>query len=201
MEIDMKTTAKKILSYAAKQPEGAVLSAKGLLHLGGRAAVDQALSRLVKRGQLLRLGRGVYTAPVKTRFGLRAPQPEKVVKAISESFGETITPSGASSANALNLTTQVPVKTVYLTSGRSRRMRLGKHVVELRHAPLWQLRAPASRAGAALRALLWLGPSLARKKIDVLGSRLKKRDRAELLALRSHAPTWLVSELSQAFQP
>lgn len=42
---------------------------------------------------------------------------------------------------------------------------------------------------------------LAKKKIAVLSSKLKKRDRAELLALRSHAPSWLASELSQAFQP
>ncbi len=48
------------MRYAEEQPEGVPVLAKGLLHLGNRAAVDQALSRLVRRGALLRAGRGVY---------------------------------------------------------------------------------------------------------------------------------------------
>ena len=58
----------------------------------------------------------------------------------------------------LGLTTQVPVRSVYLTSWRSRKMHLCEQVVELRHAPRWQL-APANRpAGQAVRALACLGP-------------------------------------------
>ena len=40
-------------------PEGTPVAAKELLHLGSRAAVDQALSRLVRRGSLMRAGRGI----------------------------------------------------------------------------------------------------------------------------------------------
>ncbi len=49
------------------------MSARELLHLGERAAVDQALSRLVRPGELLRVRRGLFASPVKTRFGNRAP--------------------------------------------------------------------------------------------------------------------------------
>jgi hypothetical protein len=59
------------------------------------------------------------------------------------------------------LTTQVPVRSVYLTSGRSRKMHLGKQVVELRHAPRWQLALANRPAGEAVRALAWLGPERA----------------------------------------
>jgi hypothetical protein len=34
------------MAHAGGLPEGAAVSAKGLLHLGNRAAIDQALSRL-----------------------------------------------------------------------------------------------------------------------------------------------------------
>ena len=40
----METLAKQILEHAAGLPEGTPLAAKELLHLGGRAAVDQVLS-------------------------------------------------------------------------------------------------------------------------------------------------------------
>ena len=67
----------QILVHTEGLPEGAPIAAKGLLHLGNRAAVDQALSRLATRGRLMRAGRGVYLRPVSSRFGVRAPSVEK----------------------------------------------------------------------------------------------------------------------------
>ena len=52
----MSNLAQQVLAHAASMPEGASLSAKALLHLGSRAAVDQALSRLARSGELLRAG-------------------------------------------------------------------------------------------------------------------------------------------------
>jgi hypothetical protein len=76
--------------------------------------------------------------------------------------GETIVSNGAAAANALGLTTQVPVRSVYLTSGRSRKMHLGKQVVELRHAPRWQL-ALANRPAGRLCGR-WPGSALKERK-------------------------------------
>ena len=55
-----RTLAKQVLEHAAGLPEGTPLVSKELLHLGSRAAVDQVLSRLVQRGNLLRAGRGIF---------------------------------------------------------------------------------------------------------------------------------------------
>ena len=72
-------------------------------------------------------------------------------------FGVTPTfPCGGAAANALGLTTQVPVRPVYLTSGPNRRLRLCAQTVHLRHAPRWQLVAPHRPAGNIVRALAWL---------------------------------------------
>ncbi len=58
----MQPLAKQVLEHAAGLPEGTPLVAKELLHLGKRTAVDQALSRLVQRGALMRAGRGIRSA-------------------------------------------------------------------------------------------------------------------------------------------
>jgi hypothetical protein len=113
----MERMAESIMNVATTLPEGVPLAAKGLLHLGSRAAVDQTLSRLAARGELIRAGRGIYMRPVQTRFGPRSPSAEQAIEALAVQRGETIVPSGAAAANALGLTTQVPVKSVYLTSG------------------------------------------------------------------------------------
>ncbi|MCV2359126.1 DUF6088 family protein [Paucibacter sp. TC2R-5] len=164
----MPTLAHQILEYAAQLPEGAPLVAKGLLHLSERAAVDQALSRLVKRAALLRAGRGVYALPVVNRFDARAPSSAKMVEGMALQRGETIVSHGAGAANALGLTTQVPMRAIYLTSGRSRSLKLGAQVIELRHAPAWQQILPWQAAGDVIRALAWLGPEKAGMAISTL---------------------------------
>ena len=59
----MSSLPQSILSHAQSLPEGGVVSPKEFLHLGSRAAVDQALSRLTKEGKLLRVARGTYVTP------------------------------------------------------------------------------------------------------------------------------------------
>jgi hypothetical protein len=194
----MQRMTEQILEYAKRLPEGGSLAAKGLLHLGQRAAVDQALSRLVKRGQLTRAGRGVYLAPVTSRFGIRSPSVEQAVGAIATQRGEVIVPSGAAAANTLGLTTQVPIRPVYLTSGRTRKISLGKQVVELRHAPRWQLAMAHRPAGQAVRALAWLGPENAEASLKVLERKLPPSAFGELVAAAPQLPTWLARSVGKA---
>ena len=115
----MEWLKEAVLRHARNQPEGVPLTAKGLLHLGSRAAVDQTLSRLARSGDLLRAGRGLYVLPIEGRFGNRAPALEKTAEALATQLGERITNSGAMAANVLGLTTQVPVTPVFLTRGRA----------------------------------------------------------------------------------
>ena len=167
-----------------------------LLHLGSRAAVDQALSRLVRKGKLMRVCQGVYVRPIQTRFGLRPPSIDKVLASLSALWGETIVPCGGMAANALGLTTQVPVRQVHLTSGPNRKLKLGGLVVELRHAPRWQLVAPHRPAGDAVRALAWLGPEEVEENLGAIEKRLSSRDLEELAATRAVMPSWLAEPVS-----
>jgi hypothetical protein len=194
----MSRLSEQILAYAEGQSEGAPISAKSLLHLGNRAAVDQALSRLVERGQLIRAGRGVYLRPITSRFGTRAPSVEQAVEALAAQRGEVIVSNGAAAANALGLTTQVPVRSVYLTSGRSRKMSLGKQVVELRHAPRWQLTLGSRPAGEAVRALAWLGPDKAEEALKALKRKMPPGVFGELVAAAPQFPTWLARSVGKA---
>ena len=152
----MKSVAERIMApelgrlwSTPRPPEASPICPGALLHLGTRGAVNQALSRLARSGRLLRICQGVYMRPVETRFGRCAPSVDKSLQSLSELWGETIVPNGGGAANWLGLTTQNPVRSVYLTSGRSRRLLFGKHPVELRHAPRWQLGGPTSDGGSS----------------------------------------------------
>ena len=192
----MASLPSQIMSHAADSPEGTLLCPSALLHLGGRAAVDQALSRLARKGELMRIYQGVYVRPVQTRFGPRPPALEKVLASLSALWGETIVPCGGMAANALGLTTQVPIRSVYLTSGPNRKLRLGELVVELRHAPRWQMTAPHRPAGEAVRALAWLGPKEVVAGLGAIGRKLSAEDIRELAASRAVMPAWMAEPVS-----
>ena len=193
----MTTLPESILLHAQSLSEGGVLSPKEFLHLGGRAAVDQALSRLTKEGKLLRVSRGTYVAPVSSRFGTRAPAPEKVVEALAAQSGEVVTPHGASAANALGLTQQVPIREVYLTSGRTRKLKLGRSEVMVKHVPRWMLALGTGPAGAAVRALAWMGPTHIGESLATLHRTLPASEWRALASARAALPSWMARAIGE----
>ncbi|MGB7422336.1 MAG: DUF6088 family protein [Comamonas sp.] len=193
----MNTLPETILQQARSLPEGGVLSPKEFLHLGSRSAVDQAFSRLAKAGKLLRVARGAYAAPISSRFGSRAPTPEKVVKALAEQSGEIVVPHGASAANVLGLTQQVPIREVYLTSGRTRKLKLGHSEVLVKHAPRWMLALGTRPAGAAVRALAWIGPTHADESLVSLRRTLPRSEWKALTSARATLPGWMAQAIGK----
>ena len=192
----MRSLPKRIMEYAENLPEATPMCPAGLLHLGKRAAIDQALSRLARAGKLMRIFQGVYMRPRQTRFGECAPSVGKALRSLAALWGETIVPSGGSAANCLGLTTQNPVRAVYLTSGPSRRLHFGALTVELRHAPRWQLAAPHRKAGEVIRALSWLGPEEVEDSLEAVLPTLSDEDMEELSAARAIMPIWMAEPLS-----
>lgn len=191
------TLPESIALHAKSLPEGGVLSPKEFLHLGSRAAVDQAFSRLTKEGKLLRVARGSYTMQVSSRFGTRAPAPEKVVESLAARSGETVVPHGAAAANALGLTQQVPIREAYVTSGRTRRLKLGRSEVTIKHAPRWMLALGTGPAGAAVRALAWMGAPHVRESLATLRRTLPETEWRTLTAHRAALPSWMARAIGE----
>lgn len=196
----MSQLAQSILSAAQTLPEGGLLSPKEFLHLGTRAAVDQTLTRLTREGTLLRVGRGLYAVPIQSRFGVRPPATQTIVQAMESAQGDVIVANGATEANALGLTTQVPTREVFLTSGASRTLHLGNRTVEFQHAKRWLLALGKRPAGRAIRALSWLGPEQGASALKVLHTQLPAEEWMAMRSARQMLPCWLaraVSEMSE----
>ena len=192
----MSHLTENILSAAHALPEGGLLSPREFLHLASRAAVDQALARLAREGALLRVGRGLYTPPVQGRFGARPPSTESVIQAFQAANGETIVASGAAEANALGLTPQVPVREVFLTSGRARTLQLGNRRIELKPGSKVQLSLGHRPAGRALRALSWLGQERGPAALKQLHATLPAEEWELMQAARKVMPAWMARAVS-----
>lgn len=72
-----------------------------------RSAASKALARLAKQGILARVGKGLYYAPKDTLLG--KSRPSEMAIAMKTLEGKT-RPTGASAANLLGLSTQLPAR-------------------------------------------------------------------------------------------
>ena len=186
----------RIMRRARNTGRGGVFTPSDFLDVAARAAVDQALSRLVKSGKLRRLSYGLYDFPkIHPTLGMLSPTPDDVAQALARETGSQVQISGVRAANALGLTTQVPAKNTYLTDGPPRRVVLGKRVVELRHASPKHLIAPGSAAGTVVQALRHVGPTRAADVAQIAALRLSVNDKKTLASTAVQAPAWMRSTL------
>ena len=147
----------QIMAWARQRPEWRPIRPRDLRHIGKPSTVRTALSRLTRREDLLRICRGIYVRSVTSTYGRPLSSLEyHVVQALAREWGDVIATTGASAANALGLSTQVPMRSVYWTTGRDRMLYFGKRPVELRRVPAWQMTAAHTEAGYRLRALVAL---------------------------------------------
>lgn len=182
----------RIMKRARAKGRGGVFTPSDFLDVAARATVDQALSRLAKNGKLRRLARGLYDFPkVHPQLGALSPTPDDVAKALARETGSQVQIAGARAANALGLSTQVPAKSTYLTDGPSRRVVLGKRVVDLRHTSPKHLIAPGSAAGTVVQALRHVGAIRAADVAQIASRRLSASDKKTLASNAIQAPAWM----------
>ncbi len=98
--------------------------------LGSSTAIRKALSRLVEQGSVERMGQGIYVIPKKDKvFGKVLPSMEQLAEALAKKEHVKIKPSGQNALNKVGLSTQVPMRLVFLTTGNSKRIQIGKNAI------------------------------------------------------------------------
>lgn len=198
MESDMKATT-LILKQIAKIPRGTPFKAAVLYQFASYNNVRQILARLVKAEKLVRVTRGLYVKPETNPYvGKVLPSAEEIVEVIAKNSGEQITKNGAEAANLMGLSTQVPMRSIFLTSGNSRRIKIGNREVILKHANPRKFIGANVPVTLALNALWYLGK--ANVNMDTFKSireKLKASDYNTLVHHTAQMPGWMVNKFYQ----
>lgn len=196
---ETQTLEKAILRRLRGRGRGVAACPADFLDCGTRAAVDQVLSRLVKKGTLRRVDRGVYVLPKMSRFlGELSPDPVEVAQALARKGAQRLIPAGAHAANMLGLTTQVPARIEYLTDGPPRRVMIQKLPVILKRTTTRNLATAGRISGTVIQALRFLGQKNVNEEvIRQLRARLKEREKAQLIHDIPLAPAWMASVFRQ----
>jgi hypothetical protein len=85
------------------------------------------------------------------------PEAREIVTVMAKAKGEVIQMHGAEAVLRLGLTTQVPMKPLFYTSGPSRMLQIGKQEVVLKHASPCLYSLGNGLAGIAFSALHYMG--------------------------------------------
>lgn len=159
----------KILRKIKAKKRGWVFCAKDFHDLGSRNAIDKALSRIADDkgvgddNKIIRVVRGIYYYPIiQDGIGVIPPDLNSLADTLARNSGISIYPSGATSANMLGLSNQVPAQNVYWTHGKSMTKRLGKNSIQFKHVRINPFPNTPSVVMMVLNALSYLG----KNKID-----------------------------------
>ena len=116
----------QLLKRIKSRRRGWVFTPADFSDLGSATAVGKALMRHARAGTIRQLARGLYDFPVESaRLGTIPPSDQAIAEALKGEDTFRLQLSGGHAANALGLSTQVPMRAVFLTDSRSRKVRLG----------------------------------------------------------------------------
>lgn len=173
--------------------KGWVFTPSHFSDLGGRDAVASSLRRHSRTGAIRQIARGVYDYPrTDPDLGILSPPPDAVAKALAGRDAARLQPSGAYAANLLGLSTQIPMKIVYLTDGRSRTVQIGKKQILLKNTTTRNMATAGTIGGLVIQALRHLGKRhVDDEAVARLARRLTANDKKQLLKDLRYAPAWI----------
>lgn len=124
--LDFKTIGNKF-------DKGEIFFISDFTELGTYEAVRKSLQRLVAEEKIGRVAKGIYLLPKKhKRLGIIYPHAEQIARAIAKRDKARIIATGSTALNLLGLSTQVPLKVVYLTDGSARKIEVGNQTIQFK---------------------------------------------------------------------
>jgi hypothetical protein len=161
--------------------------------LANDGSIRIALVRLEKEGLIRRLTRGVYYYPKDHKqLGILPPNAEDVALALAHRDKIEIQPSGAYAANLLGLSEQVPVRIVFLTNGKSKKIKMANMEIVFKETTPKNISVAKTITGLIIQALRYI------KKENVTGDMISKiknklsvSDQKILKSNYTVAPTWI----------
>lgn len=100
---------------------------------GSADNIRKVLSRFEKEDVVERLAHGIYIKPKKDPLlGTLYPNIEEIAREIAKRDKARIAPTGVMALYLLGLTTQVPLKAVYLTDGSQREVKIGNRAIKFK---------------------------------------------------------------------
>ncbi|MGW8122164.1 DUF6088 family protein [Roseivirga echinicomitans] len=191
--LDLRTIEKRV-------NKGDVFFISDFTEFGNYEAVRKALQRLTKDGKVKRIAKGVYFLPkIHERLGIICPHAEQIAKAIAKRDKARIIATGSSALNLLGLSTQIPLKLVFLTDGSARNIKVGKQTIQFKKTNPKNLSIEHRLSNLIIQAFKAIGEkNVTQEQIDKIQTIIDQSNERELLYQNlKNAPVWMQKILSR----
>jgi hypothetical protein len=187
------TIENKIFERMKKAKRGLVFFTSDFAAYGNSKANNKALERLTKQGKIMRVGRGIYTIPRKSKFfGHASPGIEEIAQGIARRDKARIIPTGLFAENLLGLSTQVPMKIIYLTDGTPRKLMIDETPLIFKKTSPKNLATWGKVSGLVIQALKSIRKErVTDNEIEKVVDILKKENPKYLVNDIKLAPEWI----------
>jgi hypothetical protein len=179
-----------------------VFSAADFIKDFKRWEIDQALRKLEKDGKIKRIISGLYYYPSYSKLlqEIVAPDMQQVAYALARKFNWIIFPEGNTALNFLGLSTQIPVKHIYISNGRPRKYKIGNCILEFRHRMLRESAICNEQANLVVQALKSLGKIHAGESdfINLLSARFSYDEWLKIENVSHKTTGWILDVIRKA---
>lgn len=154
----------------------------------------KAIARLEKQGEIRRVLRGVYDKPKYSKLLNEEllPDPDETARAIARNFNWTIAPSGNTALNMLGLSTQVPAKWEYISTGPYREYEVGNNTITFSHRANKTIEGMSQKTAMVIEALRAIGKSeIDEKVINKIRNNLTAKERENLINEGRQTTNWI----------
>lgn len=192
----------KVAETLTKLQKGSILFVDDFLDFGNSESIKKALFRLKEKGLLIRVAHGIYLYPKKDKdLGVLYPSAEEIAIAIAKRDKARIIPTGIQALNKLGLSTQIPLKVVFLTDGAARSIKIGKRTITFKKTSPKNLLAKGEISGLTIQALKSIGQDKIEDDVLInLLAILKKEKKENILHDAKLAPAWINKILMSAIK-
>lgn len=188
-----KSTEKQVLEKIKRNPGGTLFFVDSFAKITNAKAVNKALERLVKSGELERVATGIYVRPaIDDYIGKVLPGIEEIAIAIAKRDRATIIPTGSYAMYKLGLTTQVPLNIVFYSDTSARKIKIGKQTITFKKASSKNLAFVGEISTLAIQALRTIGKDQATgEEIKQIKKILRNENPRHLQHDLQLAPVWI----------
>ena len=189
----LETIGNKILTKIKKAKRGALFFSNNFAAFGNAETVRRTLNRLVEKGEIDRVAAGIFVRPeIDKIIGKITPKIEDIADAIARRDKAKIVPTGAYAMNRLGLSTQIPMKIVYLTDGSARNVKVGNYTISFIRTSPKNVSVIGKISRLAIQALKGIGKkNVSQTEIEQIQNALLKEKISYLEHDLRVAPAWI----------
>jgi len=200
MIMDNINIEKQILVQMKKSKRGELFFPDMFGDIAESAAIRKALQRLTEKEDITRVAQGIYVIPqTNSLIGKIIPSLEAVAAAIAKRDRARIVPTGIQALYLLGLSTQIPIKVVYLTDGAQRIVNVGKQTINFKRTTPKNVSTKGEISGLVIQALKALGKDKVNEnEKKIILDHLKNEKKELILHDIKLAPEWIAKIMNKA---